>query len=127
VVSISDSQREPLSWINWQGTVYHGLPRDRFSFHSKPGQYLAFLGRISPEKGVDRAIEIAERAGMPLKIAAKISKVDRPYFEQLIEPLIKRSPYVEFIGRFRKRKKIGFSEMPPRCSFRSTGPSRLES
>ena len=63
VVSISNSQREPLPWLNWQGTVYHGLPKDLYTFREKPGDYLAFLGRASPEKGMDRAIEIARRTG----------------------------------------------------------------
>jgi glycosyltransferase involved in cell wall biosynthesis len=84
VVSISDSQREPLPWLNWQGTVYHGLPKDLYQFHPEEGKYLAFMGRISPEKRVDRAIEIAKRLGMKLKIAAKIDRVDREYFEESI-------------------------------------------
>jgi glycosyltransferase involved in cell wall biosynthesis len=74
VISISNGQREPLPWANWQATVYHGLPRDIYRFHPEPGSYLAFLGRISPEKRVDRAIEIAKQVGMPLKIAAKVTR-----------------------------------------------------
>ena len=74
VVSISDAQREPLPWVNWQATVYHGLPDDLYRFRAAPGTYLAFLGRISPEKRVDRAIEIAKRVRMPLKIAAKVDR-----------------------------------------------------
>src|SRR6266705_1019397 len=97
VVSISDSQREPLPNLNWQGTVHHGLPEKNYSFHRKSGKYLAFLGRTSPEKGLDRAIEIAKRAGMPLKVAAKIDKVDQEYFETCIQPLLKESD-VEFVG-----------------------------
>lgn len=108
VVSISDSQRKPLPWINWQGTVYHGLPENLFQFYPKPGSYLAFLGRISPEKRVDRAIEIARRAGMSLKIAAKISKDDQPYYEQVIQPLIEASPNVEFLGEIGEKDKNEF-------------------
>jgi glycosyltransferase involved in cell wall biosynthesis len=103
VVSISDSQREPLPEINWQGTVYHGLPRDQYRLHTEEGKYLAFLGRISPEKRVDRAIEIASLSGVPLKIAAKVDPVDRKYFESTIEPLLD-NPLVEFIG------EIGYPE-----------------
>src|SRR6266480_6022879 len=72
VISISNGQREPLPWANWQATIYHGLPADMYRFRENPGSYLAFLGRVSPEKRVDRAIEIAKQVGMPLKIAAKI-------------------------------------------------------
>ncbi len=97
VVSISDSQREPLPNLNWLGTVHHGLPENNYTFHRKPGKYLAFLGRTSPEKGLDRAIEIAKSAGMPLKVAAKIDKVDQEYFETCIQPLLKESD-IEFVG-----------------------------
>jgi len=97
VVSISDAQREPLPDLNWQGTVHHGLPQDSYSFNRKTGKYLAFLGRTSPEKGLDVAIEIARRAGMPLKIAAKIDKADQEFFESCIEPLLKTAD-VEFLG-----------------------------
>ena len=97
VVSISDSQREPLSYANWQATVYHGLPIDQYTLRDQPGNYLAFLGRISPEKRVDRAIEIASRVGIPLKIAAKIDRADQAYFESTIQPLLD-NPLVEFIG-----------------------------
>jgi len=96
LVSISDAQRKPLPWANWQGTVHHGLPRDYFSLGAG-GEYLAFLGRTSPEKGLDQAIEIAKRTGMPLKIAAKIDKIDVPYYERVIKPLLDH-PLVEFIG-----------------------------
>lgn len=97
VVSISNAQREPLSWVNWQGTVYHGLPEDLYAFREQHGQYLAFLGRISREKRVDRAIQIATRLGMRLKIAAKVDQVDREYFEHVIEPLLKL-PDIEYVG-----------------------------
>lgn len=107
VVSISNAQREPLPWINWQGTVYHGLPEDLYTFKETPGKYLAFLGRISPEKRVDRAIEIAKRVGMELKIAAKVDKVDQAYFEAVIEPLLK-DPLVEYIGEIGEGEKNAF-------------------
>jgi glycosyltransferase involved in cell wall biosynthesis len=97
VVSISNAQRAPLPNVNWMGTVYHGLPKGQYTFHNQPGKYLAFLGRISPEKGADRAIEIASLAGVPLKIAAKVDKADREYFETKIRPLL-NNPLVEFIG-----------------------------
>ena len=86
MVSISHSQREPLRHINWISTVYHGLPRHLYQYRDRPGDYLAFLGRISPEKRVDTAIEIARRVQMPLKIAAKVDKVDMDYFQQVVHP-----------------------------------------
>jgi glycosyltransferase involved in cell wall biosynthesis len=104
VVSISDAQREPLPWINWQGTVYHGLPLDLYTFREKPGDYLVFVGRISPEKGVDRAIEIASRTGMRLVIAAKVDKVDEDYFKEEIEPMLDH-PLVEYIGEVNENEK----------------------
>jgi glycosyltransferase involved in cell wall biosynthesis len=107
VVSISDAQREPLPWLNWLGTVYHGLPEDLYRFRESPGKYLAFLGRISPEKRVDRAIEIAKRIGMEIKIAAKIDHVDREYFEEIIAPLIK-DPLVEYVGEIGDGEKDEF-------------------
>jgi glycosyltransferase involved in cell wall biosynthesis len=103
VISISDAQREPLPWANWQRTIHHGLPRDSFSLGGGRGGYLAFLGRTSPEKGLDQAIEIAKRAEMPLKIAAKIDRVDVEYFEAIIKPLLDH-PLIEFIG------EIGYPE-----------------
>lgn len=107
IVSISNSQRQPLSWVNWQGTVYHGLPLDLYTFHQTPGQYLAFVGRISPEKRVDRAIEIAKRSGIPLKIAAKVDRVDRDYFDEQIKPLLDH-PLVEYIGEIGDAEKDEF-------------------
>lgn len=97
VVSISDAQRKPLPSAGWLGTVHHGLPDDLYTFQPEPGDYLLFLGRISPEKRVDRAIEIARRVGMPLKVAAKIDAVDREYFARTVEPLLK-TPGVEYLG-----------------------------
>jgi glycosyltransferase involved in cell wall biosynthesis len=99
LVSISDSQRSPIPEANWQGTVYHGLPRDSFTFHGEQGRYLVYLGRMSPEKRVDRAIEIAQRAGVPLKIAAKIYPEEQHYFDATLAPLLREAaPLVEFIG-----------------------------
>lgn len=97
VVSISDSQRRPLSWANWLGTVHHGLPADLYQARNEPGNYLLFLGRVSVEKRLDRAIEIAKRTGMPLKVAAKIDNSDRKYFDKSIRPLLD-DPLVEWIG-----------------------------
>jgi len=104
VVSISNSQREPLPQANWQATIHHGLPPDLYRFRERPGRYFAFLGRISPEKRVDRAIEIAARIGMPLKIAAKVDSVDREYFSERIEPLL-RAPHVEYVGEIGEGEK----------------------
>ena len=97
VVSISDAQREPLPQAHWIGTVHHGLPHDLFAAGDGGGGYLAFLGRISPEKRVDRAIEIAGRAGLRLRIAAKVDRVDEAYFHTEIEPLL-GAPHVEYLG-----------------------------
>ena len=97
LVSISNDQRKPLPRANWQGTVYHGLPLDLYSFREHPDEYLLFLGRISREKRVDRAIEIATGAGLKLKIAAKVDKADQEYFDNEIKPLLE-NPLVEFIG-----------------------------
>ena len=109
VVSISDAQRLPLPGLNWRGTVHHGMPRDLHTFRGAPGRYLAFLGRISPEKRVDRAIAIARAAGMPLKVAAKIDRADRDYFKEQIEPLLKESaPLVDFVGEVGGRAKDEF-------------------
>jgi glycosyltransferase involved in cell wall biosynthesis len=97
-VSISDAQRAPLPWVNWLGTVYHGLPEDLYTFRQTPGTYLAFLGRIAPEKGVEQAIAIAQRAGMPLKIAAKVDRKDREYFQEVVQPLLHQNALVEYLG-----------------------------
>lgn len=107
LVSISDSQRRPLPFMNWVGTVYHGLPRDLLHPSYKPGNYLAFLGRISPEKRPDLAIEVATRAGIPLKIAAKVDPVDRDYFATTIKPLLSR-PGIEYIGEIDDAQKSEF-------------------
>jgi glycosyltransferase involved in cell wall biosynthesis len=107
VISISDAQRDPLAWLNWQATIHHGLPRELYTFHPKPGQYLAFLGRISPEKGVDQAIGIAKRTGIKLKIAAKVDPVDQEYFEHVIRPLMDSS-LVEYLGEIGDHEKDEF-------------------
>jgi len=106
-VSISNAQRKPLPWLNWEATVYHGLPEDLYKFHPKPGKYLAFLGRISPEKRPDRAIKIAEKVGILLKIAAKVDKADEMYFKEVIKPMLK-SPWVEYIGEIGEKEKNEF-------------------
>jgi glycosyltransferase involved in cell wall biosynthesis len=97
LVSISESQRRPLPFANWLATVQHGVPPSLFDFSPAPAGYVAFVGRISPEKRPDRAIEIARRAGVPLKIAAKVDAVDVGYFREVVQPLLQR-PHVEFIG-----------------------------
>src|SRR5688572_8932679 len=97
VVSISNSQRRPIHHANWVGTVHHGLPKDLLTPQPVKASYLAFLGRISPEKRVDRAVRIAERCGLPLKVAAKVDRVDADYFDDEIRPLF-QLPHVEYIG-----------------------------
>jgi glycosyltransferase involved in cell wall biosynthesis len=107
--SISDHQRLPMPPVNWAGTVYHGLPHDLLPFQAQPqGGYLAFLGRISPEKRPDRAIEIATAAGMKLKIAAKVDKADQPYWDTVIGPMVAAHPNVEFIGEINEHQKADF-------------------
>jgi glycosyltransferase involved in cell wall biosynthesis len=103
VISISNAQRKPLPDVNWQGTVYHGLPQHSFRPFTDAGGYLAFLGRTSPEKGLDQAIEIAKLAGKHLKIAAKVDKADEEYFKSAIQPKLNH-PLIEFIG------EIGYTE-----------------
>ena len=107
LISISDAQRAPLPWVNWQGTVYHGLPQDLHCAGRGNGRYFAFLGRISSEKRVDRAIEIARRSGIPLRIAAKVDRADEEYFNTEIRPLLRGSG-VEFIGEIGEREKTDF-------------------
>lgn len=108
LVSISDHQRRPLRFANWRGTVHHGLPESLFPFSPRAeGGYLAFLGRISPEKRPDRAIAIARATGMPLRIAAKVDDADRQYFRERIEPLLD-DPLVEFVGEIGDADKARF-------------------
>ena len=108
LVSISESQRTPIRNANFAATVYHGLPIDLYrpTFNSRGG-YLAFLGRISPEKGVDRAIKLARTLNVPLKIAAKVDRVDEVYFREQIAPLL-REPGVEYIGEINEQEKSEF-------------------
>ena len=107
LISISDAQRAPLPWANWQQTIYHGLPDSLCRFHPNPGSYLAFLGRVSPEKRLDRAIEIAKRSGNKLRIAAKIDPIDEAYFRETIKPLLD-DPCCEFIGEIGETEKDVF-------------------
>ena len=107
LISISDAQRAPQPRANWQGTVYHGMPVGLYRLIPGKGGYLAFVGRISPEKRVDRAVEIARRLGMPLKVAAKIDGKDRDYYENEIKPLFD-DPLVEFVGEIGEDEKNAF-------------------
>jgi len=106
LVSISDSQREPLAWANWLGTVHHGMPEKSLRLR-KGGKYLAFLGRVSPEKGLREAIEIAITSGQKLKIAAKVDRADQDFFEVDIKPLLDH-PLVEFVGEIGHTQKQDF-------------------
>ena len=107
LVSISEAQRKPMPWAAWLGTVHHGLPADLLAPGAGDGGYLAFLGRISPEKRPDRAIRIARRLGIPLRIAAKVEKLDLAYFEAVVKPLL-REPGIEFVGEIGEREKAAF-------------------
>jgi glycosyltransferase involved in cell wall biosynthesis len=109
IVSISHAQRAPLRELKlaWAGTVYHGVPLDKFPYSPDGGKYLAFLGRVSPEKRVDLAIGVAKRTGMPLKIAAKIDPADRDYFAAEVRPLLDTA-LVEFIGEIGDEEKPRF-------------------
>ena len=107
VVSISDAQRAPLPMANWQGTVHHGIPANVFQFNPKPEGYLAFIGRLSREKGVDRAIQIAKLVNQRLKIAAKVDEADVTYYEEVLEPMM-RHPLVEYIGEITEDEKSDF-------------------
>jgi glycosyltransferase involved in cell wall biosynthesis len=107
LVSISDAQREPLRDQNWIGTVYHGLPNRELQFGAGDGGYLAFLGRVSPEKRLDRAIAIAVACGCPLKIAAKVDPVDQTYFDRQIQPLLNH-PLIEYRGEINEVQKGAF-------------------
>jgi glycosyltransferase involved in cell wall biosynthesis len=107
VVSISDSQRGPLPQANYVATVHHGLPQDSLHKGNGSGGYLAFLGRISPEKAPDAAIRIAAKSGMPIKIAAKVDKVDEQYYREFIEPLLSQG-HIEFVGEIGEHQKSEF-------------------
>jgi glycosyltransferase involved in cell wall biosynthesis len=109
LVSISNDQRRPLPRANWAATVYHGMPRMADVGTPPPGEYLAFVGRVAPEKRLDRAIRIARRVGLPLKVAAKVDDADARYFNETIEPLIEE-PHVEFLGELGEREKLALLE-----------------
>ena len=106
-ISISDAQRRPLRNVNWAGTIHHGLPRDLLSFSPEHRGYLAFLGRISPEKAPDAAIRIARAAGLPLRIAAKVDRADKDYFEAVVRPLID-GDQIRYIGEITENEKSAF-------------------
>jgi glycosyltransferase involved in cell wall biosynthesis len=107
LVSISDNQRAPVPDFNWAGTVHHGMPPDVLRPEGTPGDYLAFLGRVSPEKGIEAAIRIAARAGLTLKVAAKIGAEDQGYYDQVMAPLLAGGS-VEFIGEIDDAQKPAF-------------------
>jgi glycosyltransferase involved in cell wall biosynthesis len=107
LVSISDSQRAPVPNLNWVRTVHHGLPQNILTPRNVRQDYLAVLGRVSPEKGVDKAIHIAGKAGLRIKIAAKVDAADEEYFQAVIKPLLKQ-PHVEFIGEINEMQKPDF-------------------
>jgi glycosyltransferase involved in cell wall biosynthesis len=98
LVSISEAQRRPVPRAHWLGTIHHGLPNDLYALNPSPSGYLAFIGRISPEKRLDRAIEIAAAVGLPLRVAAKVDRADQAYYRDVIAPLLADNPLVEFIG-----------------------------
>ena len=108
LVSISNHQRLPVPPVNWMGTVYHGLPNTLLKEGRGEGGYLAFLGRICPDKGILAAIEIARRAGMTLKVAAKVDPADQAYYDEQVAPVLAHSPHVEFIGEINDAKKPEF-------------------
>lgn len=117
VVSISNSQRQPVSHARWVATVYHGLPADQYPFQSDPGTHLVWLGRLSPEKGLERAVRVAELTGLPLKVAARpplsnptsrSMRVDWEYYHQVVAPLLKHHPLVEYVGELRQEDKPAF-------------------
>ena len=107
LVSISDSQRTPMPHANWVRTVHHGLPEDLIALGRGDGGYLAFVGRISPEKRLDRAIRIAQAAGMPLRVAAKVDRADKDYYQQEIAPLL-GGPGITFVGEINEAQKRDF-------------------
>jgi glycosyltransferase involved in cell wall biosynthesis len=109
LVSISNAQRAPLAslGLNWTGTVYHGMPLEQYTFVEQPGDYVAFLGRVSPEKQPQVAIEVAKRAGVPLRMAAKIDASDREFFEDAVRPLLD-DPLIDFVGELDDSEKVAF-------------------
>jgi glycosyltransferase involved in cell wall biosynthesis len=107
-VSISDNQRNPIPYLNWVRTVHHGMPRHILTPRPVKQDYAAFLGRVSPEKRLDRAIAITGKAGMNLKVAAKVDNADKEYYDSIIKPLIVANPHVEFIGEINDQQKPDF-------------------
>jgi len=107
VISISNSQRSPVPWLNWQGTVHHGLPLDLYQCQREAGTYLAFLGRICADKGIEQAIEIAKKAGIPLRVSAKVDHDDKEYFKEVVQPLL-ANPLTQFMGEIPESDKNGF-------------------
>ncbi|HEY9447748.1 MAG TPA: glycosyltransferase family 4 protein, partial [Burkholderiales bacterium] len=107
LVSVSDDQRKPLPHANWCGRVYHGLPPALYEYHPRGGDYFAFVGRISPEKRLDRAIEIAIACDTPLRVAAKVDRADERYFESYIRPLLDH-PLVDYVGEIGDAQKGDF-------------------
>ncbi|HWX84786.1 MAG TPA: glycosyltransferase family 4 protein [Xanthobacteraceae bacterium] len=108
VISISNAQRRPVPQANWVRTIHHGVPEKLLMPQPSSHDYLAVLGRIAPEKGIDRAIRIATRCGTPLKIAAKVDRADQEYYDEVICPLITGNPLVEYIGEISDREKPEF-------------------
>jgi glycosyltransferase involved in cell wall biosynthesis len=103
-VSVSDAQRQPLAGLRWARTIHHGLPAERYRFSPRAAKHLVFLGRISPEKKPDAAIRVALRSGVPLRIAAKVDRADREYFEAVVRPML-ADPRIEFVGEVNDREK----------------------
>ncbi|HZW12924.1 MAG TPA: glycosyltransferase family 4 protein [Noviherbaspirillum sp.] len=103
-ISISDHQRQPLTWVNWCATVYHGLPADLYPFQAQSEDYFVFVGRLSREKRIDRAIDIAKQCGVPLYIAAKLDEADEPYFNEYVKPML-RHPLVHYVGEASEQEK----------------------
>jgi glycosyltransferase involved in cell wall biosynthesis len=122
-VSISDNQRLPLAGANWRGTVHHGLPVNLFRPSYGRGSYLAFLGRLTAEKGPETAIRIARATGMQLRIAAKLPRGERRYFKERLEPEIDGTQ-IRLIGEVNDEAKQPFWRKPQRCSFPLSGPNR---
>jgi glycosyltransferase involved in cell wall biosynthesis len=108
LISISNAQRRPVPQASWLGTIHHGLPENLLTPQDVKPSYLGVLGRIAPEKGVDRAIKIATRCGIPLKIAAKVDRADQEYYDELIKPMIESNPLIEYIGEISDREKPDF-------------------
>jgi glycosyltransferase involved in cell wall biosynthesis len=128
LVSISNAQRQPLTelLLNWAGTAYHGLPAEDYEFSLEPGQYLAFCGRICPEKRPDLVIAVAQRAGLPLKLLAKVDAADRDYFDREIGPMLGR-PGFEFLGEGEESIKRQFLRNALTLLLGSIGRSHLDS